>query len=194
MNEHALPLKIIKHKFLEHEIDPATETLIIGTFNPLADGNKAEFFYSRPRNHLWALIPLAFKEESLKQRKIGNEYDEKINGKKAFIKRHHIDFIDLISEIAVEPGQETNYDDDYIDSKVPEWGWRDVVGEIQKLRSLKRACFTRRTLSDIPRMRKRIERIQSSCQDRGVYFQFLTTPARPPRKDRPNEWSDFFKT
>jgi len=47
MNEHALPLKMIKHKFLDHEIDPATETLIIGTFNPLADGNTAEFFYSR---------------------------------------------------------------------------------------------------------------------------------------------------
>jgi G:T/U-mismatch repair DNA glycosylase len=194
MNEHELCLNTIKHKFLDHQINPATETLIIGTFNPAAVKNDAEFFYSRPKNYLWTHIPLAFDEKSLKQKKIGEkEYENKLNEKKAFIEKHRIDFIDLISEVRVEEGQETNYDDDYIDSRVPETGWRDVVGEIKKLHSLKRACFTRRTLSDIPQMRKRIELIQSCCQERGVHFQFVTTPGRPLRKDRPNEWSEFIK-
>ncbi len=34
----------IEHKFLSHQINPETETLIIGTFNPQANQNIAEFF------------------------------------------------------------------------------------------------------------------------------------------------------
>ncbi|MGM4872907.1 hypothetical protein AB7645_17025 [Bradyrhizobium sp. 956_D2_N1_5] len=194
MDENKDFLRTIKHKFLDHKVDPGTETLIVGTFNPCAKGNNAEFFYSRPRNYFWTVAPLALNHVSLKQKKLGDQYEEKINQKKDFIREYKIDFIDLISEIEVERGQETNYDDKYIDAKVPEWGWRNVVEELQKLGSLKRVCFTRKTLSDIPRMKPRVEAINSYCQDRAVHFQFITTPSRPPRKDRPNEWSDFFKS
>jgi hypothetical protein len=84
----------IPHRFLDHQIDPETETLIIGTFNPETANNEAEFFYGRSRNYLWRLLPLAFGEKNLKE----HTKQEKLE----FIKKHHIDFIDLIEEIEVE--------------------------------------------------------------------------------------------
>ena len=61
-------MTIIKHRFLSHEINSATEILIIGTFNPDAKDNKAEFFYGRDRNFLWRLLPTAFGIENLKDK------------------------------------------------------------------------------------------------------------------------------
>ncbi len=37
----------ITHRFRNHVIDPETETLIIGTFNPEVESTDAEFFYER---------------------------------------------------------------------------------------------------------------------------------------------------
>ena len=34
----------IKHKFIAHQIQPDTKTLIIGTFNPDSPDNEADFF------------------------------------------------------------------------------------------------------------------------------------------------------
>ena len=75
-------------------------------------------------------------------------------GKLDFIAKHHIDFIDLIAEIEVDAGQEANYDDPYIDSRV--FQWRDITFEIDKLINIERVCFTRKTFSDIPNMKKRV--------------------------------------
>lgn len=46
----------IRHKFGDHGLNPAVETIILGTFNPGHEANKAEFFYSNPRNQLWSLL------------------------------------------------------------------------------------------------------------------------------------------
>ena len=37
-------MKVIKHRFGEHSTLAATETLVIGTFNPDANKNEADFF------------------------------------------------------------------------------------------------------------------------------------------------------
>jgi len=37
----------VQHRFLDHQINSETETLIIGTFNPETTNNDAEFFYGR---------------------------------------------------------------------------------------------------------------------------------------------------
>ena len=87
-------MAILQHKFLSHQINPLTETLIIGTFNPMGSENKAEFFYGRGHNFLWRLLPNAFNEPDLKRKPI----EEKL----AFIKKFKIDFIDLIAEVDVE--------------------------------------------------------------------------------------------
>lgn len=103
----------IIHRFLHYQPKADTEILIIGTFNPDAVGNAAEYFYGRSRNNLWQLLPIAFGKASLK----GKPLEDKI----AFADRHKIGFTDLISSVSVEKGQETNYDDEFLDSRVVAW-------------------------------------------------------------------------
>lgn len=171
----------LKHRFSDHKINPETETLIIGTFNPETEDNDAEFFYGRGRNFLWRLLPTAFQEEDLKQK----DKQEKL----AFIKKRKIDFIDLILQIEVENGQETNYLDSYIDSRKIEW--REIISEIKKLKSLKRVCFTRKTFSGIPKMQEKIEEVQAYCLKNDIFFKAMTTPARYYSEDKQTEWTNF---
>jgi len=172
---------IVKHRFSNHTISPDTETLILGTFNPDTPRNSAEFFYGRTRNYLWKLLSTAFGEDDLK----GASKTEKLQ----FIKKFKIDLIDLIEEIKVEEGQEANYDDVYIDNKVSIW--QNVIGEIDKLPNLKRVCFTRKTFTGIPNMKKQVAEIQAYCEKRGVLFKALTTPARFYNTDKQTEWTSF---
>lgn len=171
----------VKHRFLDHQIDPDTETLIIGTFNPEAIDNDAEFFYGRSRNYLWRLLPTAFNEKDLK----GASKSEKLE----FIKKYKIDLIDLIEEITVDEGQEANYYDGYIDNKVTRWN--NIVAVIDSLQNLKRVCFTRKTFSDIPNMKKQLEAIQQHCDNKQIPFKVLTTPARF-YEGKQTEWTGFF--
>ena len=105
-----MPLRKVPHRFLHHKINPDTEILIIGTFNPEAEGNDADFFYGRVKNHLWNLLPQAFGNTSLK----GKSKEEKLS----FIKTYKVDFVDVISEVEVDDGSEANYNDDYLDSRI----------------------------------------------------------------------------
>jgi len=170
----------LKHRFINHRINPNTETLIIGTFNPDTEKNEAEFFYGRQRNFLWTLIPTAFNEASLKNR-------PKVE-KLKFIEKHKIDFIDLIAEVEVD--EVANYDDGYLDDKVTEW--RNVISEIGKLANLKRVCLTRKSFGDIPNMKTKVDEIKNYCEEKKIPFQFLTTPARFYGQAKQTEWSNFF--
>ena len=174
-------MSIVNHRFLDHEINPETETLIIGTFNPETEGNPADFFYGRSRNFLWRLLSTAYQEKDLK--------DASINEKLTFIKSRKIDFIDLISNIEVTEGQESNYYDGYIDGKVKEW--QNILKEIDRLKNIKRVCFTRKTFSDIPNMKSKIEEIKKHCEYKGIYFKPITTPARFYSEDKQTEWTNF---
>ncbi|MET6999445.1 hypothetical protein [Chitinophaga defluvii] len=171
----------IRHRFLNHTINPKTETLVIGTFNPDTEENKADFFYGRQRNFLWTLIPTAFNESSLKTK----PKDEKLK----FIEKYRIDFIDLISEVEVD--EVANYDDGYLDNKVTEW--INVISKINKLPNLKRVCLTRKSFGDIPNMKSRIDEIKNYCNERKISFQFLTTPARFYGQAKQTEWTNFFR-
>ena len=170
----------IGHRFRNHKINPLTETLVIGTFNPDTVKNIADFFYGRQRNFLWTLIPKAFGETSLK----GKSKEEKLE----FIAKHKIDFIDLILEVNVDEVE--NYDDSYIDNKVTEW--RKVIGEIKNLPNIRRVCLTRKSFSDIPNMKIEIDNIKRYCEKSKIDFQYLTTPARFYRADKQEEWTKFF--
>lgn len=171
----------IRHRFFDHQINPKTEILVLGTFNPDTEANEADFFYGRARNFLWTLIPTAFNEAPLK----GKSKHEKLE----FINRFKIDFIDLISEVEVE--EAANYDDGYIDSRVSEW--HDVKAEFDKLQKLKKVCLTRKSFADIPNMKTKVDEIKDYCEKRKIPFHFLTTPARFYRQDKQAEWSNFFK-
>lgn len=171
----------IRHRFIDHNINPKTETLVIGTFNPDTKENIADFFYGRQRNFLWTLIPTAFNETSLK----GKTRNEKID----FIKKYRIDFVDLITEVEVE--EVANYDDGYLDSKVTKW--KDIISEMEKLKNLKRVCLTRKSFGDIPNMKTRIEEIKNYCVNKEIPFQLLPTPARFSNEAKQTEWTNFFR-
>lgn len=172
-------MAIVKHKFRNHKINPSTETLIIGTFNPDADANPAEFFYGRAKNYLWKILPTTFNEPDLK----GKSVNEKLE----FIRERKIDFIDLISEVEVQ--NELNYEDGYLDSKVIEW--REIISEIENLKSIKRVCFSRKSFADIPKMKIRIEKVQEFCKSKNILFEYLVTPSRFYREDKQEEWTRF---
>lgn len=174
----------IRHKFQHHTINPETETLIVGTFNPDATNNYAQFFYGRTQNFLWRLLPTAFGERDLK--------DQNKEAKMHFMQRRKIDFIDLIAEVDIEAGQETNYLDSYLDGRITEC--RAVTLEMEKLPNLKRVCISRKTLTDIPNMSLLIERIQLYCQKRGILFAMLTTPARMYTEEKQAVWSGFLNS
>ncbi|RZK45136.1 MAG: hypothetical protein EOO61_01065 [Hymenobacter sp.] len=156
--------------------------MIVGTFNPETEANEADFFYGRSRNFLWRLLPTAFGCEDLKRR----SKNDKIN----FIRQHRIDFVDLITQVEVDPGEEANYDDIYLDSKKP--ALNDIVAELKKLAHIKRVCLTRKTLAGIPNMKRKVDEIQDYCAKNGIDFSLLKTPARTYSVSKQAIWSGFF--
>lgn len=176
-------MKIISHRFLNYPIDPAVEMLIIGTFNPDTEKNPAAIFYGRRRNFLWRLLPLALGTPDLK--------NEQAEEKFKFIREYHIGFIDLVAEVKVDIGSETNYEDRYIDSRVSRW--RDVLGVVKQLNNLKKVCFTRKSFSDIPRVREKIREIAAYCTENSIAFQYLSTPSRIYSREKQDEWTRFFR-
>jgi len=173
---------IIPHRFLQYPLDPGTEILIVGTFNPETEKNPAEIFYGRSRNYLWRLLPLALGAPDLKAKGNPDKLD--------FIKAHKIGFIDLVAEVKVDMGSETKYGDDYIDNRVTQW--RDVISEMGKMKRLKKVCFTRKTFSDIPQMKKRAKEVEAYCNEKLISFQYLPTPARIYSQSKQDEWKNFF--
>jgi len=175
-------MKVIPHRFLQYPLNPYTEILIVGTFNPDTEKNPAEIFYGRSRNFLWRLLPIALGESDLKNKTTEEKFD--------FIKRHKISFIDLVAEVTVDVGSEVNYEDRYIDNKVTQW--RDVIGIMKTMSNLKKICFTRKTFSDIPHVKKRIKEVEDFCYEKEISFQYLSTPARIYSKEKQEEWTQFF--
>ena len=173
--------RIVKHRFTEHGLSPNTETLIIGTFNPEAPSNKAEFFYSTGRNYLWRILPSAFGGESLQGKSAAE--------KRGFIRAKRIDFIDLIEVVQVDKGCEGVRSDAYIDSKVISWA--DVVGALDNLPMLRRACFTRKTFRDIPEIRSRIEVVSQKLRERAIGLKLMVSPARYYDIGKQKEWTEF---
>ena len=172
----------IVHRFRNHVIDPDTETLIIGTFNPEVESNDAEFFYGRGRNYLWRLLPTFYGEPDLK--------DADTATKKQFISKHRIDFIDLIDEVQIEGDTLPNLiSDNVIDPRVSKW--KDISGEIERLHNLKRVCLTRKSFSGIPNIKMKIDEIKRLCESKGIQFQFLVTPARFLNDKKQEEWNNF---
>ena len=174
----------ISHKFWSHKISPQAKIIVIGTFNPGHVCNQENnFFYSGSRNKFWKLLPEA----------VGESFDLRksaVEQKVEFSSRWHIDFIDIISEVCVEVGQECNRKDDYLDGRVTKW--RDVIRELEGFPSIKCACFTRKTFSDVPKIGEKVKEIEAYLQSRSIVFRFLHTPARAYSRALP-EWKSFFE-
>lgn len=170
----------VKHKFADYKIDPSCEILMIGTFNPACAGNPVEIFYGRSRNYLWTLLPMVFSEPSLKQ--------AAAEIKRAFLRFHRIDFVDLIAEINVD--RENDYSDRYISNAITK-AW-DIASEIESLRALKAAFFTRKTFSDVPRIRQLAGNAVAQLTKKRVAIDYLPTPARFINQAKQREWNETF--
>jgi G:T/U-mismatch repair DNA glycosylase len=175
-------MSIIKHRFLNNVIQPDTEILIIGTFNPDTPKNKADFFYGRPRNFLWTLLPQSFHESDLKQ--------STIEEKKNFIKKHKIGFVDLIETVEVEEGKEGDYYDNYLDKRVKKW--KNIPNLIKEHPGIQKVCFTRITFGGIPNIAFKIREIEEYCLYHRIKFACLLTPARFVNEKKQRIWNEFF--
>lgn len=170
-------MPLLSHKFRDHIIDPKTEILIIGTFNPeIPEG--PDFFYGRPRNFLWQLLPQAFGLPSLKY--------AGLQAKQDFMREYRVDFADLIGSVNVEAGQEQNVADVYIDSRVQ--SWKRIKPIMDHLPDLSAVFFTRKTFGGIPNIRREIFEIKEYVRDRRLYFACLETPARNPAAAKQQFW------
>lgn len=172
-------MPIIQHKFRNHQVSLDTTILILGTFNPdIPEG--PTFFYGRPRNFLWRLLPGCWNLPSLKT--------QPLNAKQAFMSAHRIDFADVIHSVDVPVGQHANFLDTYIDDKVQQW--KDIITLINQLSKLAAVYFTRKTFGGIPNIQNEISNIKSHCTNNNIKFCLLETPARFYNAGKQQQWID----
>ncbi len=174
----------VLHKFRTYKNNENIEILMLGTFNPDTPGNPAEFFYGRSKNFLWNLLPKVFGYKELKSLSVSE--------KEKFMQKYNIGFADIIEEVTVESGEETNYADSYLDSKVTKWTDLELV--LKKHPNLKEVFFTRKSFSDIPNMKAQIDRIKEICLEHHICFSCLPTPARFQNEQKLTEWISIIKT
>jgi len=170
-------MPIFKHKFRNHKVNSKTKILILGTYNPdIPEG--PTFFYGRPRNFLWQLLPGCYGIPSLKK----SSLIEKQN----FMAQYKIDFTDLIETVNIPTDKGDNYLDTYIDRRVE--NWKDVIALINKLSNLKEVYFTRKTFAGIPNIYNQILKISNHCNTKGIRFCMLISPARYANSVKQNLW------
>ncbi len=170
-------MPIIPHKFRNHIVSPETEILILGTFNPDVP-NGPTFFYGRPRNYLWRLLPGCWALPSLK--------NGTLQDKQGFMAEYKIDFADVIHSVLVPEDQVNNLLDTYIDDKVQER--KEIITLISSLKKLKAIYFTRKTFTDIPNIHAMILAIQNYCRQNAIRFCLLETPARFTNDEKQQMW------
>lgn len=160
-------MPLVRHRFGDF-LPQGVRRVFLGTFNPDAPCNPAEFYYSRRQNHFWRLLPEVYGLLSLR--------NAAVTEKKAFATELKVGFIDLIRSLDVPFGGECRYEDAYIDGKVAEWN--DVPTLISNQKSIEHVLFTRRSFVDIPNIQNRINEIHALCKAKEIKFSLLPTPAR----------------
>jgi G:T/U-mismatch repair DNA glycosylase len=146
-------MPIVTNKFIDYTIHTNTEILILGTFShDIVDG--ADFFFGKPRNYLWHLLPICFGLNSMKE--------SSLSAKKEFMIKYKIDFADIIETLEVPVGEENNLDDTFIDNHAFEWKNINIL--IDSLPNLKAVYFTRKTFNGIANAKIQIVEIAAYCK------------------------------
>jgi G:T/U-mismatch repair DNA glycosylase len=172
-------MAIIYNKFINHQVNPKTEILILGTFT-YDNSHSGDFFFGRPRNFLWHLLPICFKQASLK--------DAALAQKKTFMEKYKIDFVDVISALDVDFGEEEITDDDFVDTHIH--SFTDVVAIINSLPHLKAVYFTRKTFNGITHIKAQLSVLAKHCQSLNIRMCKLDTPARHFSDEKQQQWID----
>ncbi len=172
-------MPIIPHQLPNYQPNPATEILILGTFTPAVPG-APDFFYGRPRNFLWHLLPQAFGLAPLK--------DEPLARKQAFMAKYHIDFADIIKTLDLPDELEAEAEDDAADAYVLEWN--DLIAMVDALPNLKAIYFTRKTFNGLPNIKAQVMPLAQHCRQKGIRICKLETPARHYSESKLQQWKD----
>jgi G:T/U-mismatch repair DNA glycosylase len=172
-------MPIVANKFKNYQVNIHSEILILGTFSHnIVDG--ADFFYGKPRNFLWHLLPISFGLTSLKEADIA--------AKKIFMTKYKIDFADVIETLNVPEGEENNLDDTFIDTHAFEW--KNINSLINTLPHLKAVYFTRKTFNGINNAKQQITQIAKHCLQKNIRFCKLETPAKYFDDTKQKQWID----
>lgn len=172
-------MPIITNKFQSHVPAAGTEILILGTFTH-DHPHSGDFFFGRPRNFLWYLLPVCYKQPPLK--------DAALKDKQAFMAKYKIDFADVIRSLDVEWGEEEVSEDDFIDSHAHEY--TDLVALADLLPNLKAVYFTRKTFNGIPNVKQQVSNLAKHCAEKQIRFCKLDTPARHFSDEKQKQWID----
>ncbi len=169
----------LNNKFTNHIVQPDTEILLLGTFTH-DHAHSGDFFFGRPRNFLWHLLPVCFKHIPLK--------DAPLKAKQAFMAKYHIDFADVISVLEVPLADDENMEDDFIDSHAHTF--TDLITLVDSLPKLKAVYFTRKTFNGIPNIKAAVNKLALHCQNKQIRMCKLDTPARHFSEEKQQQWVD----
>ncbi len=98
------------HKFKYSDLSPLEQNplqgkyhlLVVGTFNPARDNNPARWYYGRPENEFWCLLPRMMNQPSLHLVDRDESPDELANLWKKYCQHRRIVIIDIFKEVFVE--------------------------------------------------------------------------------------------
>jgi G:T/U-mismatch repair DNA glycosylase len=172
---------IIPHKHLNYVNRNDIEVLFLGTFNPDTICNRSTFFYGRPRNFFWQLLPIAFGKPTLK--------DKHDNEKQDFLHENKIGIIDIIASVTGAKEEDLwDYDDAVLDATSPEWN-DEIFNLIDSSRNLKTIFLTRKTFQGIPNIKKRFSDIEKYACNKGIHVEVLETPSRFTNDAKQAKWT-----
>ncbi|MGB3345503.1 MAG: hypothetical protein WBA61_16460 [Aequorivita sp.] len=169
----------IIHKFNSHQVSEETSILILGTFHPdiIESG---EFFYTRPRNFLWTILPACFGHKNLKE----SNFKEK----QSFMREKSIDFHDIIKSIQNPNSKENIISDKVIEKYILKFS--ETIDLFKSLKRLEAVYFTRKTLDGIPKIANRIAEIRNHCVKNNIRFSLLETPSRYSNDKKIKSWKE----
>jgi G:T/U-mismatch repair DNA glycosylase len=171
---------VIFHKFRDYKNQKDIEVLFLGTFNPETTCNRSTFFYGRPRNFFWQLMPIAFGKQSL--------VNSTVEARKSFLAENKIGIIDIIASLTVDQEEKLwDYDDAELDKSAPQWN-EDVFKLIDACQNLKTIFFTRKTFQGIPNIGKRFSEIKKYAEQKNIKVEPLVTPSRFTNEAKQNSW------
>ncbi|HMH32741.1 MAG TPA: hypothetical protein VK543_06910 [Puia sp.] len=125
-------------------------------------------------------MPASFSETSL--RGLSPE------AKKDFIRRHRVDFADIIASLRTgSASRQTLYNDVRLDQIVDQWN--KIEEMIDGLTFLEAVYFIRKTFHAMPRIEKRVMQIRNHCIRKCMRFSLLEAPGRYADQEKIDEWT-----
>ncbi|HMH32913.1 MAG TPA: hypothetical protein VK543_07775 [Puia sp.] len=108
--------------------------------------------------------------------------------KKDFIRRHRVDFADLIASLRTGlVSRKALYNDVKLDQIVDQWN--KIEEMIDALAFLEAVYFMRKTFYAMPRIEKRIMQIRNHCVRKCMRFSLLEAPGRYTNQAKIDEWT-----